>query len=231
MIYAIFLYLVCAYSLRFFMRLKYNIDFEGNLDAFFSLLLMILIFFGLISCISKNINEAINYCSKYSFIPFFLFFQIIICFLILYLICIINLIIGYIVSNFKQPTIYNTLGFIFKILYMPIKNRKFLDPFYKIPKKRNSIPIIYNLKSIIFVCYLISGVILLSPIYNFITGLSEAKEYLTMLKNDYDTYKSVFVTSLIPYFLNFAIVNKKDYLTQEEEIIKKEENTADTLNL
>lgn len=221
----IFITLITLYTLRFYNRLKYNVEFENKLDASASLLISVLIILFVIISINKNISHLIGCCSKYSLIPFFMFMHICLCLFLAYLISLIKVFIK--PTHLLSQLVILLEVFIshLKFLYKPFQVKKYLNPFYKIPCTKRNISTIYNIKSTIFICYLISGIIIISPLYNYLIGLSEMEEYLPIIKNDYEIYKSIFITSLIPYFINFFINNNRKYLvTDTNEASRKEEN-------
>lgn len=112
----IFITLITLYTLRFYNRLKYNVEFENESDAYASLLISVLIILFVIISINKNISHLIECCSKYSLIPFFMFIHICLCLFLTYLICLIKV--------FIKPTLL--LSQLLILLEVFISHLKFL---------------------------------------------------------------------------------------------------------
>lgn len=77
----------------------------------------------------------------------------------------------------------------------------YINPFRKMDKELN-ISGAKIIKSIILISYLISGIIILTYLTNYLEAEGGNLE-LSSFKRDYELYKTVFVTSLIPFTINY----------------------------
>lgn len=206
--------LATLYFIRFFTKVIYDKDFTNNKDAFSSLLVSAIICIFLISFVFQHYSKFIDTTIKYSVIPIYFSIQILFCLLFIYIFSLGNLIIIFVIqqlSSFLFPfkTIYIFLlkSTIFRKYIKPFFN-KYINPFYRIQFNKNSYSTVYFIKSIIFTCYLLSGIVVISPVYNWIIQSKGVTTYLPILKSDIDIYKSIFVVSLIPFFLNYIFIKK-----------------------
>lgn len=156
--------------------------------------------------------SGIEWIEKYSIIPVYIFMHLII-FGGLFFIFTYLMIVPYEMYYLSQDNIIRSL--IEKLINKAIiflnnhsKAEKFLkiinrimNPFRKIGDSAN-INLAKWIKTLILISYLISGVILLS----YFTNQMEANGAVLdaqSFKRDYELYKTVFVTSLIPFTINY----------------------------
>lgn len=206
---AVAIFFIFIYSLRFCIRMYFNIEFENNADTFCSLLAFLIFILILAGLLDKKFEYVVNYCAKFSFIPLFIFLHLLIWYFLTFTFSFFNFIVIFTQANTKDFFIFNTPKEIIIFLYKPIKNCKYLNLFGNTKINLDTKFNIHRLKSIIFAFYLIAGIIVVSPIYNYLLSLSDIAPFLSVLKTDYDTYQKIFIVSLIPYFLNFAFIKKK----------------------
>lgn len=245
-------YLICLivgliFTIRFFIDLITN-NIKGNkLVTFargacsvgFTIVVLLIIRSKAVELL--QIEELIN---EYSIIPLYLSFHIIICLFLCYIIFSVAFITYYIylgiiniiksilitikatiISDDKR--ILDSSGKLFKLL------KKYINPFYELRDYEISITRI--MKMCFIISYLISGILMLSPITRYVKDeakrelikieekyqdnnsefddLEEIRKVNNLLEsedftNDYELYKSVFVISLIPFSLNYMLKNK-----------------------
>ena len=185
---------------------------------------------------------------EYSFIPLYIYFHLVIWLLICFLIFFVGVVAYYFLLIFKFSFINIVCVFIKGIIKIIVSsNEKFLEKYRKfrdvIDTNINPISALKNYEfsivRIIKICfvitYLISGLIVLSPMTRYVkaevgkellaiennenrnkeeTYIEEIKEVDRLLKgeefkNDYELYKSFFVTSLIPFSLKYLFKGPK----------------------
>lgn len=207
---AIAMFFIFIYSLRFCIRMYFNIEFENNADTFCSLFVFLMFILILAGLLDRKFEYVVNYCAKFSFIPLFIFLHLLVWYFLTFTFSFFNFLIIFVQANTKGFLPINIFKKFIVFVYKPIKKRKYLNLFgdteINLDKQFN----IHKLKSIIFAFYLIAGIIVVSPIYNYLLSLSDITQFLSVLKTDYDTYQKIFIVSLIPYFLNFIFVKKKN---------------------
>lgn len=206
--------LIILFSLKFCLRMYYNVEFSNNLDAFLGLASLLSIILLISMLISNNLEFIIAFSSKFSFIPMFIFFHFFIWYMLIFTLSLFYLMIYILITGIKKDlSLFISIKFIKELIlsvYKLIKGNKYLDPFKDIKIKLHTKLSIHKLKSIIFAFYLIAGILVISPGYNYALSLTDLKPFLSILKTDYDTYQKVFIVSLIPYFLNFAFPKSKN---------------------
>lgn len=205
--------LILLYSLNFCIRMHYNIEFSNNFSVFVSLLCLLILITLIFMLFGNQFIVLISYCSKFSLIPMFIFFHLIIWYILVFIFSCLNLSILYAFTVFNHDTSFQTIKKIASSIHNLIKNNKHLhalNPFVGVKLDINTKFTIHRLKSIIFAFYLVAGIIVISPMYNYFLSSSFLKPFLNILKTDYDTYQKVFIVSLIPYFLNFTFIKKNN---------------------
>jgi hypothetical protein len=221
LILTIILIILLLYIFRFYMRITHSVEFEDKKDSFISLFIATSIPLIIICSIPNYINKFLDYCCKYTIIPLFVFSQIWICLFLIFLLCFSQFLFNLLISSVKTEPFIELISKAIMVLYKPIHEKRlgmlYLDPFYRIHRNNRSKSNIYNIKSTVFACYLLSGLIIISPFYNYIISLKDAKNLLRIIDHDYEIYKNIFIISLIPYFLNFTLNNKHKYLANNPD--------------
>ncbi|MGG7160085.1 hypothetical protein [Clostridium baratii] len=167
-----------------------------------------------------QILSRINDIDKYSiilvyFLAHLLLFSVICIFIAYFMIIIYEIymfnkdgVITKIIDIMKNKFVIITKNYE-KIRLVVRKLNVFFNPFRKIGNGVNiNLPKI--MKAVMLISYLISGVILLSYFTNYIE-INGGNFNSQIFKREYDLYKNVFVTSLIPFTINYIKdLNKND---------------------
>lgn len=209
-------------TLKFFIELfneKINIDLNHILFKASISLIFTIITFGYIY---DYFFEKIEFITEYTIIPVYLIFHLLIeCILCMGIIFILLIIIEIINGLRGSVTL---IGDIIKGLlgdFIKIRNffygilkylNESINPLYTVDLK--NINIIKSIKIIFVINYLVAGLVMISPMTNYINETME-ESYLNTstydnFKRDYELYKSVFIMSLIPFSINY-IFKKEDY--------------------
>lgn len=149
---------------------------------------------------------------KYSLIPTYLLIHIAIFAIIVFIISYLGILIYQIYINCKENFIVNIFNDSIKVLKKVIykhdgltsiirKINMILNPCRRSEDKFN-INISRVIKLIMIISYLVSGIFLLSYFTNLMESRGVSFE-IEALKRDYELYKTVFVTSLIPFTINY----------------------------
>ena len=202
----IILLVLILYLFRFFLKVKHNRDFENNLDAFISLLVSAIMCIFILSFAFTSYSKTIDNITKYSAIPIYFFTHLLLCLLFIYIFSLWNIFIS---SVIKEIIGFTNIMFkpIYRFFLKSMFFRKYIDPYNGISSHNTPYSTIRFIKSILFACYLLSGIVVISPFYNWLIKSDGISTYLPVLKTDIEIYRSIFVVSLIPFFLNY-IFNK-----------------------
>lgn len=244
-------------GIKFYIDLITNNINGSSLIVLIRGIVAILVSMALLSIIPHKIEEIFQIgeiINRYSFIPLYLFFHILLWLVISFFIFLFAFIMYYIwlllvegvLLFIKKMCKEILLSFDERLLYLSKRFIKFINkyinPFYSLRNYKLSIT--KSIKIWFILSYLVSGIILLSPITKYMKILVQEEliklenkyqeawnrdyEYLNEVremqksfssedfKNDYDLYKNVFIISLIPFSLSY-IFKEVNYSEKLEE--------------
>lgn len=244
-------------GIKFYIDLITNNINGSSLIVLIRGIVAILVSMALLSIIPHKIEEIFQIgeiINRYSFIPLYLFFHILLWLVISFFIFLFAFIMYYIwlllvegvLLFIKKMCKEILLSFDERLLYLSKRFIKFINkyinPFYSLRNYKLSIT--KSIKIWFILSYLLSGIILLSPITKYMKILVQEEliklenkyqeawnrdyEYLNEVremqksfssedfKNDYDLYKNVFIISLIPFSLSY-IFKEVNYSEKLEE--------------
>lgn len=218
------------YTIKFFVEVfNEKIEMENRtifIRAFISTLVLLM---GL-ALFNDFVLKKYSILTKYSIIPIYLVFHLLIaCILCCFLFGIL-IIINRTSDNIKETQkiikknkIENVFKFNISILTKSKRiliqsanyiNRHF-NPFYTINLKK--INVIRTIKIIFLSCYLLSGIVMLSYLSNYVVNINKMEE-INYFTRDYELYKSVFVISLIPFSINY-IITRDNKSNEKEKVV------------
>lgn len=253
--------IIILIGIKFYIDLITNNIKGNNLVVLVRGIIAVCVSMTLVTTIPSKIGEMLQIgeiINKYSFIPLYLFFHIVIWLTISLIILSVAFIIYYVylivfrfTSSLKTVFKEFLISIDEKLLYL-VKRfiefiNKYINPIYSLRNYKLSIT--KRIKIWFILTYLLSGIILLSPLTKYMKILTQEElikvenkyekdgnsddKYLNEVreiyesfsseefKNDYDLYKNIFIISLIPFSLSYIF---KEVNNNEKAETKKESN-------
>ncbi|GAB6167581.1 hypothetical protein JCM1393_00410 [Clostridium carnis] len=218
------------YTTKFFVEV-FNEKIElGNRYIFIKALISTTILMIALSLFNDFVLQKYSILTKYSIIPIYLVFHLIIACVLCCILWGILIIINKTNNNIKetQKVINTNKSKNERDINIPLLTKskcffinginyinKHFNPLYTINLKE--INVIRIIKIIFLLCYLLSGIIMLSYVSNYLDLkiIAHELEEISYFNRDYELYKSVFVISLIPFSINYIITRDNKFNKKE----------------